>query len=236
MIEEYICSLGLPTGNYISNKISSNSIMAISSKVTEMLSAFWENNKDLLLAVVSTIAQDDLQDDEVREKAKEFFNAVSIRREKDKTHYRFNGEAANGKFALVRLIILSAIRNGASLNAISGGFTKVMNSLCGGRSKKEVFDEIRTFLISQNIYTTCPAEDELYDPKNVLKMTPLVYSIKDYSEWWGKQGKTKEIYTKFEDGDVYIMNQWGYASIDYFIYAFYKKRKEWKLNDCDIEV
>lgn len=237
IIEEYIHSLGLPALSMETkeNNYNPNTIMATTKRTTEMLKAFWEKNETLLMAALQTLVETS-DDADIREKLNPAINALAVgqRRNKDKTHYTFNGEEANGKYALLKIVIPAIVNNGISPDEISKDYCKTIQDL-QTKSKTEVFDELKKILDEARM--TCPSAEELFDAKK-LKTDHLVLSEKEYKEWWRSQGKAKEIYGKVDGGGeaIRIFNLWSYDTIDYFVYAFYKNRDKWKMDDKDIVV
>lgn len=237
IIEEYIQSLAMPAIDENNNKIKPNTIMAISSKTSEMLTSFWTNNSELLQAIMCNIMNDDNQDAELKGTAQQFYNALA-KREKDKTHYRFNGEQYNGKFALIKAVI-SQLLQSKQPNVVTDAFKKALEELNKIVNIKKRYDFIKSSLEANHTIMTCPSPAELYKTVPLIDLQ-IVYSESEYKEWWNRQknkngeNKKKEIYSHVEN--FYIMNQWGYDSIDYFIYAYYKIRDNFGLSNMEIEV
>jgi hypothetical protein len=233
VIEEYIHCLGLPAVNISSpnSNYNPNTIMATSKKTTELLKTFWTKNEPLLMAALNTLV-DTSNDVDIEEKLKPAIDALEVnkRREKDKTHYEFDGQAANGKYALLKIVIPQIIKN-RDVSAFSKEFKESLESL--KQDTVSAYNTISSFLKKNNVDMTCPSPEELYDPKKICK-TPIAFDESAYQTWWSGQGKKKELYNK--EGNIRIMNQWGYDTIDYFVYAFYSNRKKWGLEDKEIKV
>ena len=67
----------------------------------------------------------------------------------------------------------------------------------------------------------------------------LVYSEDKYQEWRKTLNNSKEVHGKpvrIAEKEYRIYNQWGYDSIDYFVYTFYKNRSIWDLDNLNITV
>lgn len=239
IIEEYIQSLTMPAIEENNHRIKPNTIMATSSKTSEMLTSFWTNNSELLQAIMCNIMNDDSQDADLKESAQHFYDVLS-KREKDKTHYRFDGKPYNGKFALIKAVVSQLLKqNDGKSSEISSAFKHVLLEFEKEKNINLRYDKLKKLLDGNGIIMTCPAPKELYK-KVPLTDLQLVYSEDKYKEWWDKQknkkgeNKKKEIYSHVDN--FYIMNQWGYDSIDYFIYAYYKIRDNFGLSNMEIEV
>ena len=238
IIDEYIHCLGMPSideqhhSTTKKKKYQPYTIMATSSKVSEMLKIFWETNQDLLLAVMNNIANDDNQDSDVRDKAEDFFNVVNVHREKDKTHYCFDGDLANGKFALVRMVVKKAIEKGINPEKISKEYKDTLEPL-KKKSLNAVYKELKATIEKEGLTMTCLNEKDLFDP-NKIGTSDLVYNADNYQKWRNSQKTKKEIHKRVND--IYIMNQWSFSTIDYFIYVFLKRKDEWNLGDSSIKV
>ena len=232
IIEEYIHCLSLPALSIDNNDYNPSTIMATSQKVTDMLSVFWNKHETLLTAVLDTLVKTS-DDQDIQEKLKPALEAITTnkRRKKDKTHYEFNGKPANGKYALIRAVILKVFK---SKKITQKDFSESYKSAFGdlkNKSKKEIYNKIKKFLKENKTEMTCPSYEELVEPNKIIDSPyQIVYNEKDYNDWWKKQDKTKEVYKK-ESDDLYIFNQWGYDSIDYFIYAFYKNQERWGMKE-----
>ena len=207
----------MPVRNFKNKNLNTTSIMAIDSNTKNMLSAFWEKNEDLLLAVMKMLSEDDDIDSTIRDKAKQFYEVAS-KREKDKTHYRFNGIQANGKFALIREVIKYLVNEkNLSANDISERYKTCIKEL---QKTKEVFDTIHNELEKHKIHMTCTIETDLWPIKKLITEDPcqLVYDSATYRKL---ERKGKELHNLVDD-TLYIYNQWSYRSIDYFIYFLCK--------------
>ena len=239
IIEEYIHCLNLPALNFNSKENNYNpyTIMAINKRTTEMLKAFWEKNEPLLMAALNSLIETS-DDVDIQEKLAPAIDALAVnkRREKDKTHYVFDGKQANGKYALVNIVIAEVMKNGITPEKCSKDIIDSFMSL-GNNSHSYIYNLLYSRLNENNTEMTCPSQEELYSSQKFSsswKNRHIVYNEADYKKWWEPQGKKKEIYNK--EGEYLIFNQWGYDTIDFFIYAFYENRKKWKLEDKSIQV
>ena len=96
---------------------------------------------------------------------------------------------------------------------------------------ESIYKMMENCLNNHDTEMTCPSYEELVEPNKIIDSPyQIVYNEKDYNDWWKKQDKTKEVYKK-ESDDLYIFNQWGYDSIDYFIYAYYKNQERWGMKE-----
>ena len=177
---------------------------------------------------------DTCDDEDIQEKLKPAIEALEVnkRREKDKTHYEFDGKVANGKYALLSTVVQKVISYGITPQQCSQDYSKALSEFTN-KDSKSAYDTIESLLRNNNVVMTCPSHEELFDPKKIIR-TDLVFSENDYQKWWKPQGKKKEVYNK--EGNIRILNQWGYDTIDYFIYAFYVNREKWKLQNKEIKV
>lgn len=239
VIEEYIHCLNLPALSIDSkeNNYNPNTIMATNKRTTEMLKAFWEKNEPLLMAALNSLVETS-DDVDIQEKLAPAIDALAVnkRREKDKTHYVFDGKQANGKYALVSIVIAEAMNNDITPEDCSKNFIDSFKSF-GGKSNSCIYNTLQEKLKKNNTEMTCPSPEELYNVQKFSsgwKDRQMVYDESAYENWWKTQGKKKEIYKK--EGKYRIFNQWGYDTIDFFIYAFYDNREKWNLGDKDIQV
>lgn len=184
-----------------------------------MLNSFWKKNEPLLMAALTSLVET-TEDVDIQEKLRPAIAALEVnkRREKDKTHYEFDGKSANGKFALLRTVIPCLIKQGVKPCEISSDYRNTLKVFMN-KSQSCVYKTIKNTLEQNNTEMTCPSEEELYDAQKIVNsQAPLVLDNNDYQNWWQQKGKQKEIY-KEEDG-IRILSQWGYDTIDYFIYVF----------------
>lgn len=244
IIEEYIRSLGVPALN--DDNYKRNRVMATSSHVQNLLSAFWNKNRTLLLAVLDTLAQKS-KDPDVQENLATTINSLyaNERRERDKTHYLINGKEikGKGKSALVSALIQCILKKGISPEDISESYKRAIESLNNLNNSIKVFNEIKNTLDSDNVKMTCPTPEEMWPVYKALNMInngkQLVYSEDKYQEWRKTLNNSKEVHgkpVKIAEKEYRIYNQWGYDSIDYFVYTFYKNRSIWNLDDLNITV
>ena len=246
IIEEYIHSLGVPALN--DDNYKRNKVMATSTHVQNLLSAFWYKNRTLLLAVLDTLAQKS-KDPDVQADLATTINSLYAderrEREKDKTHYLINGKEIKrkGKNALVSTLIPYILEKGVSPDEISQSYTSEIEKLTNYNDTYKVYNEIKHSLDSHGVNMTCPTPEELwpvYKAFNMIKNGKhLVYSEEKYQEWWRSLKNTKEVYGKpirVGEKEYRIYNQWGYDSIDYFVYTFYINRNKWGLEDLNITV
>ena len=117
IIKEYIDSLGVSFEDVDSNKVSKKNknkktiIMAISDEDRELLSAFYERNKELIYASIEAISTDHNQDEDVRKDAGSILESIKKLSSRDMTKYLFNGE----KYGKGRLV-LAVIKDYAAQN------------------------------------------------------------------------------------------------------------------------
>ena len=223
ILKEYIRCLGLPIFKlYNSNDIKklrkqNTIIMATSTEVSKMLNAFWEKNERLLIAVMSTIANDPNQDSDIREKAEGLFKAASIA-EKDKTHYRFLGNEYKGKNAIVVAVLSYLIMNySLNPNDISQKWVSFLEN-----QKGTIND------LSGDNWTRCKHLDYkdseikkvLNGLKKRMKKGQLIY---DASNNINRDSCFEHNYSQIEinNRSYWYYNQWGWKNIDYFI-KFYR--------------
>lgn len=232
IIEEYIHCLSLPALSINNSNYNPSTIMATSKKITNMLNDFWNKHETFLTAVLNTLVNT-TDDQDVKEKLKPALEAITVnkRRKKDKTHYEFAKKSANGKYALIYAVISEVLnRKKITLIDFSSNYKEAFNEL-KGKSKEEVYKMMENCLNNHDTEMTCPSYEELVEPNKIIDSPyQIVYNEKDYNDWWKKQDKTKEVYKK-ESDDLYIFNQWGYDSIDYFIYAYYKNQERWGMKE-----
>lgn len=239
VIEEYIHCLNLPALSFDSkeNNYNPNTIMATNERTAKMLKAFWEKNEPLLMAALNSLVETS-DDVDIQEKLAPAIDALAVnkRREKDKTHYVFNGKQANGKYALVSIVIAEVMKNGITPEECSNDVKKSFASFVN-KTNPSIYEELKKKLGKYNTEMTCPSQEELYDSQKYSSSWNdryIVYNEADYKKWWEPQGKKKEIYK--QEGEYRIFNQWGYDTIDYFIYAFYDNREKWQLGNKEIMV
>ena len=239
VIEEYIHCLNLPAISYDSkeNNYNPNTIMAINKGTADMLTAFWNKNEPLLMAALSSLVETS-DDVDIQEKLVPAIDALTVnkRREKDKTHYVFDGKHANGKYALVSIVIAEVMKKGITPKTFSDDVKKSFASF-DNKSNSSTYESLKKKLEEHNTEMTCPSQEELYNPQkfsSTWKERQIIYNEAYYENWWKPQGKKKEVYNK--EGEYRIFNQWGYDTIDFFIYAFYDNREKWQLGNKDILV
>lgn len=246
IIEEYIQSLALPA--LTNNNYNPNTVMATSDNTKKILYSFWKKNEQLLMAVLNSLLNE-TDDQNVIDALEPAVSALATnaRREKDKTHYLVNGEETKGKgekSALVSSVVCFLLGKGIKPEEVSRAYASAIEYL-NKFDTVEVFKQIQKKLEGKDVNMTCPAPDELWPVKRIynsfVKGTQkLVFTAAEYSDWWPNQGKKKEIYAHVQNYeqniDVYISNQWGYDSIDYFLYSVYCNIEVWGVTDLKIEV
>lgn len=242
IIEEYIQSLALPALS--DNNYNPNTVMATSDNTKKMLYSFWRKNEPLLMAVLNSLLQE-TDDQSVKEALEPAVSALATnsRREKDKTHYLVNGKRTEGKgqkSALVSTVVCFLLKKGILPENISDAYKSVITYLKGISDPESIFEEIKSKLEEYDVEMTCPTPGELWPVSRIyntfVKGTQkLVFTNEEYTEWWNGQNKKKEVYGSELSG-VRISNQWGYDSIDYFIYTVYMNIDKWKVEDLCITV
>lgn len=243
IIEEYIHSLGVPALN--DDNYKRNRVMATSKHVKNLLTAFWNKNRTLLLAVLDTLSQTS-DDPDVKDNLATTINSYYAyeRREKDKTHYRVDGKEIKRKSDLVKTIIIRVLNNGITFEEVSKEYSNTLNHLTklyeSNKDSTRVFEEIKNTLKEK---MTCPTPEELWPVYKALNMIKngkqLVYSNQKYQEWWSGLNLSKEVYgspVRIGEGEYRIYNQWGYDSIDYFIYMVFANLDNWGLSNLRFEV
>lgn len=235
LINEYIHALGLPALQ--NNYFNPSTIMATSNKVTEMLTAFLKKNETLLKAALYTRSQQ-VVDDKESEEIQTAIDLLSVysNREKDKTHYLFDNKEITGKYALVEAIVTKILSsNKVGISDLSAAFENTIKELAKKEPEK-CFETIKSKLGDR---MTCPSAEELWKATRFKSAQEqgkkLVYSLDDYSKWKNteKNNKKKPIHKKvmINDKETYIYNQWGYDSIDYFVYMYVLKKEEWDMGE-----
>ena len=242
IIEEYIQALALPALS--NNNYNPNKVMATSDNTKTMLYSFWKKNEPLLMAVLNSLVQE-TDDQSVKDALEPALNALATnaRREKDKTHYLVNGKKTEGKgqkSALVSTVVCFLLKKSISPKSISDAYQLAIEYLTNIKEPEKIFYEIKSMLGKYNVEMTCPTPRELWPVQRIHNSLvrgkqQLVFPVEEYNKWWNGQKKKKEVYGNEQSG-VRICNQWGYDSIDYFIYTVYKNIDSWGVKDLSITV
>lgn len=235
MIKEYIRCLGMPIAD-VENKNRKKTIMATSKEVSEMLSAFWDKNEDLLIAVMETIASDMNQDPTVREKARELSNAT-ISAGKDKTHYRFGDKINKGKNAIIMAVLgyLMSDGRGVGYEDINSEWEDFIQSQKGEKNEFKEEDEWTIGRHPEFENKELKREHTILQSKSI----PFVYSKEEYNKEKAKKRENSVLEHDFSmikcgDNQYFYYNQWGWKNIDYFL-KFYRERMK-RSEDPDIEL
>lgn len=234
MIKEYIRCLGMPIAD-VESKNRKKTIMATSKEVSEMLSAFWDKNEDLLIAVMETIASDMNQDPTVREKARELSNATTSAG-KDKTHYRFKDKINKGKNAIIMAVLDYLMSDGrgveyGDINREWKGF------ILRQKGEKIEFKDSGCTIDRHPEYDNRELKRECEILKK--KSIPFVYSKEEYNKKKAEKRENSVLehdFSMIECGGrkYFYYNQWGWKNIDYFL-KFYREKMK-RSEDPDIEL
>lgn len=138
VISEYIQSLSAPAleeNNDNNNNSKKSIIMAIGQEETDLLTAFWEKNEKLIMAAVEAISIDVNQNEDIREKAKTFKEAMQTSN-KDYSKYIFNGKEYN-KANLPHAIVKNYVEQNP--NITFNELKKVFPDSAGGNPKWGIF-------------------------------------------------------------------------------------------------
>lgn len=103
ILEEYVKSLTLPMDQLVDcdgTKTLKSTILAISMEEKELLRKFWDNHKDLIIAAINILAEDD--NDEYSRTPKDLRNTISKR---DYSKYSVNGDGPYGKGRMVEAVV-----------------------------------------------------------------------------------------------------------------------------------
>lgn len=237
VIEEYIHSLSLPAINIDNDEynINLNTILAMTNKTTDLLKSFWEKNEPLLKAALSSLVET-TYDVDIKKELNDALNALEQR--KDNTKYKFGVMEANGKMDLVRKVVIAILEKGIDPKELSETYKKALEGLKenGKFVKDKTFEKLNEKDEFKN-KMTCQSKDKFCNPNN----NDLVLSEAEYDDWLIKNEGKKVIYSEVEvtvngkKKKCYVLNQWGYGNIDYFVYAYYKVFKQ-MLDNKEIEV
>lgn len=224
IIKEYIRCLGMPISDVDTKQRRKRTIMATSKEVSEMLSEFWGKNESLIIAAMSTIAEDLNQEPELRDKVNALLKVQSTVG-KDKTHYFFNDNEYKGKNAILTGVLTYVITNKLSPDKINTDWEKFL-----GDQKGKLHDITGTkgyeWTINRHLneFTDKEIDKELKTLKN--KGKKLLLSDVGFQKLLNDKPEKKNVYrhdysliTEGEDHYFYY-NQWGWKNIDYFLKFF----------------
>ena len=82
IIRDYITALGKPTVDILNIGKKGDLVMAISKQESEMLTRFYDENNEIILAAISALSRDPNQDEEVREVTANVLESLSVVRGK----------------------------------------------------------------------------------------------------------------------------------------------------------
>lgn len=224
IIKEYIRCLGMPISDVDIKKRRNRTIMATSKEVSEMLSEFWSKNESLIIAAMSTIAEDLNQEPELRDKVKALLKVQSTVG-KDKTHYFFNDSEYKGKNAILTGALSFLITKKMSPDIINTDWKGFL------RKQKGVLHDIMgtkdcewTINRHLNEFSDKEIDKELTTLRN--KGTCLVLSYEGYQKLLNDKPEKKNVYRHdyseimVDDNRYFYYNQWGWKNIDYFLKFF----------------
>ena len=165
ILEEYVKSLTIPMDQLVDcdgTKTLQSTILAISMEEKELLRKFWDNHKDLIIATINVISEDD---DETR--AGEAREANNNLRKRDYSKYSVNGTGSYGKARMVEAVINKYIE---------------LNSNISIDKLKEIFpDKLQGTVLIE------PSADNIKDMKRFYEST-IPNGTKFYiSNQWGTQ-------------------------------------------------
>lgn len=113
ILTEYINCLSIPVEEFNNKKeIKRTTIMAISKTERNLLEAFWEKHRTLIMAVLTEITTDPDSDEDQQEDAKALLNKLNS---KDYSKYSVNGVGAFGKSPLVREVVKCYLDNNSGV-------------------------------------------------------------------------------------------------------------------------
>ena len=179
-----------------------NCIMAISKQTSTMLQSALTDFEPLISTFFNYIIVDPNTNDDIREAAELYLRQSNIK-------FKFNGRTINSKVGLVCEVLKALIPQKVSPEDFNKEFRI---------SRRQDYKSVKEVL-KQNMLTK--TNEELSQP-SIAQNDPL-------------RMETNQCPKKYKplpsSTNIYYFSDWNSASIDYFLYTYFRNREGWGLNE-----
>jgi len=224
IIREYIRCLGMPISDVDTKQRRKRTIMATSKEVSEMLSEFWGKNESLIIAAMSTIAEDLNQEPELRDKVNALLKVQSTVG-KDKTHYFFNNNEFKGKNAILTGVLTYLITKKMSPVKINTDWERFLKKQKG---KLHDITGMKGYEWTINRHLNELTDKTIGKKLTTLKNKGTILLLSDvgFQKLLNDKPEKKNVYRHdyspimVGEDHYFYYNQWGWKNIDYFLMFF----------------
>lgn len=197
IIREYIKALST---NYSKNR----SIMAIDSKLSELLINFWNNNHSLIELSIKALANDPTLDYEVRMQVDSVDEKLQeLKNKRDDTQYVFNRKEYKVKMSLVRDVLELQKSNNMDVNS---KWEEYLSSL-ELNDFDSLFNSKNKWTKDNHEITDNEKKEIINNGCNLQKSKKPLIRDKNFED---------KKYNKYYDNSSFY-RQWGWKNFDYFI-------------------